>query len=341
MKALPLSISLFIYCLCHLVVDAASIALILGGIDVRADLLTYIILYNVLAFGLQLPFGMLADKFKNPVIISFIGCLVLAIALLSYKNALFATVLAGVGNALFHIGGGTISLNYKPKRAALPGVFVASGGIGLFFGGFMVKYHGFYPGIFVFLLLALAFIQVFLKAPVIDYEIKKTASLKLFHLIVIFLLVIICIRSFIGLSLNFNWKSVPNLAILLVISSALGKGLGGFLADYFGWIKISVGGLALAALLLYFGNAFAIAGIIGVFLFNFTMSVTLVAISNLFPGRPGFAFGLTTCALLIGALPTFFLNNAFFASNVVSMAFVLFSAILLYVALKLYSNANC
>jgi threonine/homoserine/homoserine lactone efflux protein len=34
-----------------------------------------------------------------------------------------------------------------------------------------------------------------------------------------------------------------------------------------------------------------------------TMPVTLVAIADLFPERPGFAFGLTCLALIAGALP--------------------------------------
>jgi hypothetical protein len=43
--------------------------------------------------------------------------------------------------------------------------------------------------------------------------------------------------------------------------------------------------------------------IFGIFLFNMTMPITLVVISNTFQGRQGFAFGLTTLALIIGALP--------------------------------------
>jgi FSR family fosmidomycin resistance protein-like MFS transporter len=340
MKVLPISISLFFYSLCHLVIDAASIALILGGIDVRSELLTFVILYNILAFGLQLPFGWLSDKLGIPVLFAFMGCIILSIALLVYKNALIATVLAGAGNALFHVGGGTISLNYKPKKAALPGVFVASGGIGLFLGGLFIKLHGFQPYILVTLLVKLAISLFLLKAPVIDYENKKTIKVNLVHLTIVFLLVTICIRSFVGLSLNFNWNSLPNMAIFLVISSALGKGLGGFLADYFEWIKIAVGGLAIAAILLFYANTSIFAGLIGIFLFNFTMAVTLVATSSLLPGRPGFAFGLTTFALLIGALPTFFQNSYYISDSFMSLGIILFSALLLFIALKLFFNLN-
>jgi FSR family fosmidomycin resistance protein-like MFS transporter len=43
--------------------------------------------------------------------------------------------------------------------------------------------------------------------------------------------------------------------------------------------------------------------ILWIFLFNMTMPITLVVISNIFWNRQGFAFGLTTLALIIGALP--------------------------------------
>jgi hypothetical protein len=152
------------------------------------------------------------------------------------------------------------------------------------------------------------------------------------------LLITICIRSAVGLSMNFPWKSNTVLLLLLTLSIALGKGLGGFLSDYFGWIRIAAGGLAVSAFLLFFGTDFPVAGIGGIFLFNMTMPVTLVAISNLLPGRSGFSFGLTTFALVAGALPTFFKYKNYISVSTVTFTLITISAIILFLGLKLYKR---
>ncbi len=343
MKALHLYTNLFFYSLGHFLVDAACIALVLGGIDVKGDLLHYIVLYNVLAFGMQLPFGWISDRLKIPVLSAILGILSLSAGLFLFRFAILATILAGLGNALFHVGGGTISLNYKPQKAALPGVFVSTGGLGLFAGGWLVKLYGFHTLHFLIPLLVTAIILLFLKDLSINYKIPAKGKINYRYLIIVLILITICIRSVVGLSLNFPWKSNTTLLLLLTATLVLGKGLGGFLADYLGWIRVSVGGLVISAVLLFFGGNYSVPGLAGVFFFNLTMPVTLVAVSNLLPGRPGFAFGSTTVALLVGALPTFYGFKGFFGNPVVVFICILISAIILFYSLRKYfkiSGAN-
>jgi len=329
---------LLVYGLTHAIVDASCIILLLGGIDVKVELLTYILIYNILAFGLQLPFGLIIDRIHQPVLTAVLGCVILSIALMLFIHPLAAIILAGIGNALFHVGGGTVSLNLRPGKAALPGVFVAPGGIGLFAGGVILKLYGFHPEYFAGFLFVMGLIIFFIKSPQVFYEIKKAEAVNYLAITIMLLLITICIRSAVGLSIYFPWKSNMTLLILLTASIALGKGLGGFLADYFGWIKITVSGLVISALLLVFGAQFAVAGIVGLFFFNLTMPVSLVAISNLLPGRPGFSFGLTTFAMLAGALPTFFKAKTFLSASPVTLILTILSAIILFVGLKLYNN---
>jgi FSR family fosmidomycin resistance protein-like MFS transporter len=255
-----------------------------------------------------------------------------------FIHPLTAIILAGIGNALFHVGGGTVALNLKPGKAAMPGVFVAPGGIGLFAGGMILKFYGFHPEIFAISLVCLGLIVFLIKSPSIFYEIKEAKAINYLGLTILLLLITICIRSVVGLSIVFPWKSNMTLLILLTSSIALGKGLGGFLSDYFGWIKITVGGLAISALLLFYGAQFPIAGLIGIFLFNLTMPVSLVAISNSLPGRPGFSFGLTTFAMVAGALPTFFKTKTFFSASPVILILILVSTVVLFIGLKLYNQ---
>jgi MFS transporter, FSR family, fosmidomycin resistance protein len=335
-KASKVSQYLVVYGFSHAIVDASCIILILGGIDVKADLMTYILLYNMLAFGLQLPFGWIIDKIQKPSFSAIVGCILIALALFLFLNPILATILAGIGNALFHVGGGTVALNLRPGKASMPGVFVAPGGIGLFAGGLLVKIYGFKPEVFIALLLIMALFLFLLKSPPILYKKVSPTSTNFMLLIIILLLLTICIRSAIGLSIDFAWKSNMKLMILLITCIALGKGLGGFLADYFGWIKTTVPGLAFSAILLFLGQKTPVIGLAGMFLFNITMPVTLVAISNLLPGRPGFSFGLTTLALVIGSLITYSNYKSLLTNNTNILILTLLSALILFAGLNLY-----
>lgn len=310
--------------------------LIFGGLDVKGDLPTYIILYNTLAFGLQMPFGFVLDKLRDPKNCAMLGCILLIIALMFPYYPLMATILAGIGNALFHLGGGTIALNLKPGKASIPGVFVAPGGIGLFAGLLISKYYGFPYRIFIVLLLTAIIFMYLLKKTEISYNTKREKPINYLVLILFLVLVTICIRSMVGFSVNFPWKSNTLLLVLLTISIALGKGTGGFIADYFGWIKVAVGGLVASAFLIWWGTTYPLLGILGMFLFNFTMPVTLVAISNMLPGKPGFSFGLTTLAILMGVVPSYLSPSSFPLTAVFVVLLTLISAFCLGVGLIFY-----
>ena len=339
MNPLKLTRYLTVYGLAHAIVDASCILLVLGGIDVKENLPTFIIIYNTLAFGLQLPFGLLLDKLQRPGIFAMAGCSLLIISLMLVLHPFAATIIAGIGNALFHVGGGTVSLNLKPGKAALPGVFVAPGGIGLFAGGLVAKFYGYpYKPFIILLLTSILLIFLIRKAPV-SYETRKEKPVDYTALAVLFLLITVCIRSAVGLSVSFPWKSDIALLVTLTVFITLGKGLGGFIADYFGWIKISVGGLAISAIIMFWGAHYPMLGIFGMFLFNFTMPVTLVAISNMLPGRPGFSFGLTTLAILAGAFPNYLNFSHLLPKEIELLLLTLCSALCLFLGLRLYFNS--
>ncbi|MDR2189967.1 MAG: hypothetical protein LBP53_01965 [Candidatus Peribacteria bacterium] len=52
-------------------------------------------------------------------------------------SPLFAVIITGLGNALFHVGGGSIALQLGHKKATLPGIFVSTGAMGIFLGTFL------------------------------------------------------------------------------------------------------------------------------------------------------------------------------------------------------------
>lgn len=78
------------------------------------------------------------------------------------------------------------------------------------------------------------------------------------------------------------------------------------------------------------------SGIIGMVLFNLTMPVTLTAAANLLPNLPGFAFGMTTLALVTGVFATYLPFTVFLSNSWVVLCIILLSAAMLNKALKLY-----
>ena len=135
-----------IYSIIHCIVDMSCAMLIAGiltpVITGTNTLVIAIILYNLFAFAFQLPFGIFADKINKNALISLIGCLFIIFAYFINPLAIVSCIMAGIGNALFHIGGGIDVLNISEKKATLPGIYVATGAMGLYIGS-KTTYLGF------------------------------------------------------------------------------------------------------------------------------------------------------------------------------------------------------
>ena len=215
-------------------------------------------------------------------------------------------------------------------------MYVAPGAFGLFFGMFAIKNGWFKPEVFA-LFLALALIFIILdKAELQEQE--STIKYNKFLLIANFLLLAIVIRSFIGLSINLTWKDNALLIFLLTLAVVGGKFFGGIIADKFGWLKVTIIALLISSPLIAFGINTPALYITGIFFFNFTMPVTLCALSNMMKGREGFAFGLTTLALVLGAMPMFSGISLNSSSSIFIFLTVILSAVLIYFALREYTK---
>jgi hypothetical protein len=329
---------IIVYGSIHALVDMVCASLVLQAAGDISQIFYFGLLYNILAFGLQLPIGLLADRIKKPVITSIAGCIILIVSVALKNYSLLPIILAGFGNAMFHVGGGTIALNMLPKKALMPGLFVAPGGIGLTIGILIAKYKFNFNWLFVSLLLVAGIVMALLKNPEINYKTYKIRMSSIVPLVFLLLMLTIVFRSAIGLAINFPWKSNYFLLILLTLSIAIGKAAGGFISDKFGWLRSSEISLLISAPMLALGLNNVAFGIAGIFLFNITMPVTLTAISNLLPGRPGFSFGLTTFALIIGALPTFFNYRIFLSQPQIIFLFTLISCLLVSSGLVFYNK---
>jgi MFS transporter, FSR family, fosmidomycin resistance protein len=338
-----ISANLLVYGTSHAVVDGICAGVIFSVLKSQvisiAIIVSMVVLYNVLAFGLQVIFGLVADYLKSPRAVALLGCIFTGFAALSFlSNPTMAIIFAGFGNALFHVGGGIISLNLTPRKATAPGIFVAPGALGLLVGTMLGNSGQFIVWPAILILAILCLLMLIIKKPEINYEKEEIKESKFNYFVLILLLVFlsIAIRSLVGSVLVFPWKTDMNLLFILTGAIVLGKGLGGILADKFGWIKIAVGALVLSIPFLILAANIPLLAIIGMFLFNITMPITLVIISNILPGRPGFAFGLTTLALILGAIPAFFSIKQMFINNGVVFSIIIISALALYLGLRKY-----
>lgn len=120
--------------LLHPLVDACSATvLVAGGFTWERA-----VVYNALAFALQLPLGVILDarpSFLKPAFATGIAMALGGIAAcLSGFAGWIPLVSVCTGNALFHLTAGKSILDAHPGRSGPSGVFIATGALGLFAG---------------------------------------------------------------------------------------------------------------------------------------------------------------------------------------------------------------
>ena len=317
-------VTTFAYALCHFVVDFACVSTMLcavsrvlgessqGSMEVVA---LSILLYDIVAFTLQLPIGIALDQLdKNSyaALLSYalVGAGVILslvpIALLEWP----AILLLAIGNALFHSAGGLSVLNISQKHAGPSGIFIATGAIGVFLGTQSAQMGRLQ---IAFSLLVLLFLCVLITLVVqkvnkkywnvynVSFDIPRLSSNTL--LAIALLSLVVALRSYVGMVMAFPWKSEMLLLVLSILGVFAGKALGGMVADRIGFRTTAIFSLIVAATLFVPSWEIPVLGLLGVFFFNFTMSITLASLANILPNAKGTAFGLASFSLAVGALP--------------------------------------
>jgi FSR family fosmidomycin resistance protein-like MFS transporter len=330
------------YSLAHALVDAACVAALFAIVTPNrtdpANAYQLVLIYDVIAFATQPVFGLLVDTIKAPAKIAATGMLLVAVSILMMRAPLLAIVTAGIGNAVFHVAGGFASLNLAPGKASLPGIFVAPGALGLTIGILIGKSGGFVAWPFLLLLLGLAGLMLRLPRLEVQAQRQLPGDLRWFKTVIVLLLLSVAIRSLVGQSLVLPWKSDQTLLLALTLAVVLGKALGGVLADRYGWTAVAVSGLVVSLPLLAFFAPLPALAILGTFLFNLSMPVTLVCLAEMLPGESGFAFGLTALALILGALPAFMPMQTLTGTPGFIFVAILVSSAALYGGLRLYNH---
>ncbi len=298
---------LALYSLAHFWVDLSYALLAFRSLSASPDFALCLLLYNFCAFALQMPLGLLADRLDRNGAVAAAGCALVALAY-AVPLPLAASVTAGVGNALFHLGGGIDTLNTGLDRSAALGIFVSPGAVGLFLGTLWGRGDAvsLWAGPVGLLVLAGAILwlcrRTFGSLRSGNAPLDPTPREGWGPLVPLFLVVVL--RSYMGANQAFVWKSQGQWALVLTLALALGKAGGGLLSDRLGPRRAAGWSLGLAVALYLLSGA-PLPGLLAVFLFNMTMPMTLWAAAQLLPGAKGFGFGLLTFALFVGYLPVY------------------------------------
>ena len=277
------------YSLLHFLVDGVCAWGMLGrfaGFD-------EILVYNFCAFVLQLPLGAVLDRLggrRTPMVFACLGCV------LTLIGAMTSPVLLGVGNALFHVGGGVDVIRDGGKCAKL-GIFVAPGAMGLYLGGLLAGRS--LPVLPLLILMAALLLPLKGSDEPGVSPTKKAPGLLAFTCFSV-----VVLRSFVGFSVVFPWKTGA-LAFAAVAAVVLGKVAGGVLASRFGGKRVTAVSLTAAAVCFALGDI-PVFGLLALLCFNMTMPLTLYALWRRFPAYPGTVFGSLTLALFVGFLPAAF-----------------------------------
>lgn len=395
------------YSILHFLVDGVCAAAMFGNGISGKDGYFLILLYNFCAFALQMPFGVVLDMLNAEekrnqkaalrnggvgqkkkdwnLMTAVIG------VLCTIAGAVTHPVLLGIGNALFHVGGGvgTICESRKEKECGRKGlssargeairkpdaggndvnrasdcgreqksllmrlgVFVAPGAMGLYLGMLLAKSGNWSTGVLcgsaAMLLFCAVSVRMGLKrskktemAQTSGAETEPVTGIARIResggspaaegsmmLLSICCLLVVILRSYLGMAVAFPWKTGIFAGLLAVFAVAGGKMAGGFLAAWRGAERTAAVSLVLASVCYLFSSVMPV-GLAALFLFNMTMPVTLYWMILALPRKPGFAFGFLTFALFLGFLPGYLDVQTSLAGNVIGSAGSLLSLVIL------------
>lgn len=286
-----------VYSLAHFAVDLGCAFAVFSAMDSGAE---GYLLYNFFAFAMQMPLGVLADRWGHGKRFAAIGCLLVAAVGCLPSFGIIGAMVLGLGNGLFHVGGGVDVMALSGKKAALLGVFVSPGALGLFIGTMLANTpFPAWPVIGLNLVLAVLILLVCRSVEGQDAPLPGKSVLPLAAA----LFLVVVLRSYAGMAGSFDWKT-GIWSWIAVLAVVLGKTAGGFVSDRLGAKPAAFLSLGAAALCFCF-SGFAAPGAAALFLFNMSMPITLWGLAQAMPGHKGFSFGLLTFALFLGFLPAY------------------------------------
>jgi MFS family permease len=284
-----------------------------------------ILVYNIVAFMTQPFTGLLADRTgrRHWLLMSSALLMTLGVALASLIPMLVAdsphlmgdtfgecmlisvAVLLGAGNSFFHVWGGKQAVVKTGNDMRALGVFVSTGALGLAVGLVFRSWSLLYGLLLLYVGMAVAYVyrDDGLSLPVSDIRLRSPwfTPARIWTLVVA-LMLFVCYRSFAGEVFSGGITKTEEMILLMAVASMLGKMAGGWIARLLGILWSLMLLLAGVALCFFFRDSDDAVLLVGIFLMNCTMPITLYLANVLLPKREGLAFGLLAAALLPGYL---------------------------------------
>lgn len=311
----------------HLLTDAVCAAALFGPAGDAGHLAAAVLLYNTLAFSTQCVVGLLTDgAVKQPERLAGAALLAVALGFFLPLPWLPRVCVIGLGNSLFHVAAGTVTLENAGGKAAPLGVFVAPGAVGLAVGTLFPGAGNVLAG------LALILAGIMLRFPAArEPNRPQPRTGKTPWLAAAALLLAVAVRAVGGAGVSFPWKTGAGAALLLAGFVLAGKAAGGFLCDRLGARRSAWLSLPAAALLVALCGQWAAPALAGQLLLNLTMPVTLWLLYRALPDAPGFAFGLSASALWPGTLLGQYIRlTGVWQAGLVALCFLFGLAAILY-----------
>lgn len=279
----------------HLLVDAVCAAALFGPVAESGELGRALLLYNTLAFTTQCAVGLLTDMLPRHERLAGAALAVAAMGLLLPLPPLARVIAVGLGNSVYHVAAGTVTIKDGMGKAAPLGVFVAPGAIGLALGTF-------YSAAGTYFALAALVLAAAQMLALREGEWQRPKARRVPWLAVAALLAAVAVRAIGGSAVTYPWKSGAALTLLAVLFVFAGKTAGGFICDALGARRSAWLSLPAAAVLAALCSAWLVPSLAGQLLLNLTMPVTLWLLCRAMPDSPGLAFGLAASALWPGTL---------------------------------------
>ena len=342
-KLLSPIVSGFMYFYIHLVAEVLCFFFLHSIVGNSFILWLAPFVYDILAFIPQILIGAISDRFvKIPFGVIGILLMILGLCLFGLNGTLpvmAVVIIMALGSACIHIDGAEVTLRHGKGKIAPAAIYVAGGSFGVVIGKLLAGSIQIWP----LLILALTTIPVIVLAgkyrrqtanidvpcKQFDYS-SKTVAVWLIAITVAF---IVMVRSYIGYGIPTAWNKTALQMVLLFSFMGIGKALGGILTDKIGIRKTAFISMLGALPFLVLGNDNMIVSLIGIMFFSMTMAITLAISVSAFPKTPGFAFGITTVGLALGALPIFFFRIDNMIINTVMI--VAASIMCLFIILKI------
>ena len=287
-----------------------------------------VLMYSVLAFVSQPLTGMMADGLKARHWLLVVSSLLLTLAVavasliaLLMTEALkvmegatgewllmLVAVLLGAGNSFFHVWGGKQTVVFMGNDMRALGVFVSTGALGLSVGFVCCSWVLLYALLLAVVALAIVYLRseecgMWSEEWGVRSEVapRSLSPLSAWTAVVL-LMLFVAYRSFTGEVFSRGITKSQTLILVIGAVSMLGKMAGGWIAHCVGILlsmAVVLAGVGLC--LLFRGDSVAVL-LMGIFLMNCTMPVTLFLANDVLPGREGLAFGLLAAALIPGYL---------------------------------------